>query len=244
MTVGVWLSADADAPINYGDQPGDTVTFLQVTESSFTDSLPLYGTPTVIGDTLLFALPGFGSYSSGGTSDLTDGTLDTTIVADSGSYIGYIRFREYGDVSLSGTGTSSTYAAVANSIFLQILEIDETPIIPITTSVNTAFTPSDGDWNLADDGVQSGALWQGELYVDITGLLTSSGKTGHATKVKLIMDNVLNTGSEAGTSAYIRKKATDGIQITPLEEIPEPATFLILGVGGGFLTLIRKRRKV
>jgi len=112
-----------------------------------------------------------------------------------------------------------------------------------TLVVSTTFSPSDGDWNLADDGVQSGVPWQGVLYVSLDDYIQGLGYTGHATKVDLTMDNVLNNGSEADpfTTSFLRKKETDGIEITPL--IPEPGTFLILGVGGALLALLRRGRK-
>src|SRR5262245_53442552 len=42
------------ASINYGDFNGNNVKFLDVTESS-DDALPLYGAPTVSGDSLSFS---------------------------------------------------------------------------------------------------------------------------------------------------------------------------------------------
>ena len=38
------------APINYGDFPGTSVTFLDVTEDSATDPTPLFGAPALAGD--------------------------------------------------------------------------------------------------------------------------------------------------------------------------------------------------
>jgi len=241
-TLGVWTSSEAMYFNNYGDLYGDTVTFGSVTESTFTHDYALYGTPSTIGDTLRFQLTNFGQYMSGGSSGVMDGMLETTIQASAGTWIDTIRFAEYGDVSLSGTGTASTYAAVSNAIFLKITEVDGVPTNVPTLVVSTTFSPSNGDWNLADDGVVTGLPWEGVLFADLDAYLLSEGFMGHATSLDLTMDNVLNNGSETGTSSFIRKKETDGIEITPFV-VPEPATVLILGVGGMLLALIRRERK-
>ena len=213
----------AAASTNYGDYAGDTMSFYQVTEDSTTDpGAPLYGTPTIIGDTLLFPLTACGSFAYGGATDMTHGTLTTTIEAVApNTFIGAIGFAEYGDVSLSGSGTAATFAKVTNSIVVDVKEIDGEPVSGVTFTVNSAFSPSEGDWNLADDGNQAGIQWQGVLYVDVDVALEAFGYAGcHANKVDITMSNNLDAGSEPGTYAYIRAKETDGIAITPLEEIP------------------------
>src|SRR5947207_4379405 len=67
-------------PINYGNFNGTNVMYLNVTEDSSTDPTPLFGAPTVSDDALSFNPSGFGATSSGGGTDLTDGTLATTIM--------------------------------------------------------------------------------------------------------------------------------------------------------------------
>src|SRR5688572_9139741 len=73
------------ASINYGDfnsnPPG--VMFLDVTESSGTDAVPLFGPPTFVGQELGFSpTPAFAANAAGGTTDLTDGQLNYTIMSD------------------------------------------------------------------------------------------------------------------------------------------------------------------
>ncbi|HEX3358193.1 MAG TPA: hypothetical protein VHS31_14570, partial [Tepidisphaeraceae bacterium] len=66
-----------------GSFPGNTVIYGPdlgpadhgVTESSMTDAVPLYGSPTVTGDSMSFTPSGFGSFSQNGGLDITDGQL-------------------------------------------------------------------------------------------------------------------------------------------------------------------------
>jgi hypothetical protein len=55
--VGVFalvLGSRADAAsINHGNFMGSTVTYVDVTEASATDAVPLYGMPSVFGDSLI-----------------------------------------------------------------------------------------------------------------------------------------------------------------------------------------------
>src|SRR5438046_256584 len=113
------------APINYGDFNGTNVQYLQVTEDSATDPTPLYGNPNLSGDSLSFNPSSFGSTASGGSSDVTDGTLATTIMTYSGSSkrIHKVNFAEAGDYTLAGgaTTTANTNANVGASFFLQVV---------------------------------------------------------------------------------------------------------------------------
>ena len=225
---------------NYGDYVGITAKFFDVTETTFTEGTALYNTPTLVGDSLQFNSLLFASFSQNGASDITDGALETTIGSKPNYSIDRIKFNEFGDTTLSGTGSSSTYSSINNSILIKIREIDDVALTdPCTFSVDMIFTPADS-WNLADDGAITGLDWTGTLTIDITSKLRELGfSSGYATLLDLTMDNTLNTASQTGTSALILKKETDGLRVTPII-VPEPATIALLAFGS--VALLRKRR--
>ena len=67
---------------------GTHVTYVNVTEDSGADEpLPLFGAPTVTGNSIDFNPVGFDAGSSGGGSDITDSNLVFMVIAKSGSRI-------------------------------------------------------------------------------------------------------------------------------------------------------------
>ena len=208
-------------PISYGDFVGTTVTFLDVTEDSGTDPPPLYGAPTLAGDSLSFAPVSFNVFSQLGVPalDFTDGTLKTTILASPGNCIIGIRIDEAGDYTLAGWGTANTEVSVSATMFLSILEVDGVGIAPIFYNGSMAYSPNaNGDFNLIDDpGV--GVIWEGSGFIDVAAILARAGINGCATKVLLSVDDTLLAASEDRSIAYIAKKQF-GITFFP---IPEPS---------------------
>ena len=239
-------SAIAGTSIDYGDFSGDTMMFIDVTESSITNPVPLFGAPTVSDDTLLFGPDGFGSYSEDGSLDQTDAQLSMRIVAKAGGYIETIEIKESGDVSMLGLGDAAACASVKTPIFLRVDEIDGTPVVGVSTTAYVSFTPSDGDWILPDDGhVIAGSIvglddvWEGHLALNVKDVVEAAGYSGRATALYLTLDNRLTTAAEMGANALIMKK------LASVRIIPEPTTLALLAVGAGMLLLaaIRRRRK-
>ncbi len=250
------ITATASAAFfqDYGNFTGITIAYKNVNEETYTESAALYGQPTLNGDALEFNNLRMGSYSSGiNGSDITDGLLNGIIEAKPTKVINYVRFDEWGDATLTGTGGVGTSAGVANSMFIKITEISDegvriTLTEPIEITINMAMTSStgDADWNLRDDGAFRGRIWSGTTLFDAAAALRANGyATASVTKLEFTMDNTLTTSSEVGTSAYIAKKDTNGIRVTSSEEyipepqIPEPMTLGLLALGS--LALLRRR---
>ncbi|MFO0832639.1 MAG: hypothetical protein U0637_12460 [Phycisphaerales bacterium] len=225
-------------PINYGDFAGVSVDWLQVTEDSATDPTPLFGTPTISGDSLNFNPVSFGSTASNGSSDLTDGTLTSMIAARPGFTIPAIQFNESGDYTLAGVGGAGTSASVNLAVFVWVLEVNNTAITPVSFAVNGTFNPSSGTFDLANDGPTFGIrTWNGGAMADINAFLASQNIAGGATKVTVTIDNSLVTTSQAGTLAFIKKKQIGGVAITV---VPTPGAAALMGLGA--LVATRRRR--
>src|SRR5688572_27893436 len=98
------------APINYGSFMGNTVTYVDVTEDTNSgDTQPLFGAPTVTGDSIDFNPVGFDANATGaGGNDITDAQLSFMVVAKDpfGSDFGItnINFSEAGDTTMAGLG--------------------------------------------------------------------------------------------------------------------------------------------
>ena len=114
LLLTVFVNSTLAAPINYGDFAGTTVTYVQVTEDSATDTPPLFGPPTVNGDQLDFNTPNFHANSNnGGPVDITDGQLNFGIWATLPNVVEVFSMTEAGDYTLFGAGTSATAVSVS-----------------------------------------------------------------------------------------------------------------------------------
>jgi len=243
FSLGGGVSVAWAAPIDYGDFLGTSVRYLAVTEDSATDPPPLFNAPVLVGDGLDFN-PTFGSSSSGaGASDDTNGTLTFGIEALPGSVIDRVAIGESGDFTLTGFGGAGTGASVHADVTLEIDAVDgAAPAFGLSTTEALVFSPSNGDWNLLDDGpgpLVSGT-WTGFLEIDVTQMLSDAGLSyvEGVTRVTLQLDNRLHTQSESGTAAVIGKKDFDGLSFTV---IPEPSSWVLCGLGLSVLGGWRRR---
>jgi hypothetical protein len=234
-------------PINYGDFSGTTVDYLDVEEDTNSgDTLPLFGAPSVSGDSLDFDPVGFDAHATGAAGvDVTDGNLNFMIMAKAGNAIDMVSLSEAGDTTLAGFGTDMTFTSVTGVGVLNILAVDGVGITPIAVPINLAFTPSGGTYGLATDG-GGGPLfssgWSGSWLKNIEQELINNSVpyTLGATKVSINLDNTLTALSEAGTFALIAKKDFGGVSITV--NIPEPATWLLVSLCGVLAAAGSRRR--
>lgn len=233
------------AAINYGDFAGTTVTYTQVTEDSNSgDTPPLFGAPTVSGDSLDFDPVGFSASATGAAGvDITDGQLKFGVVANPGAGINGIVLSEAGDTTMAGFGTDATFTSVTALGVLSIKAVDGVGINVISVPFALAFTPSGGTYGLGTDGGGGpifSANWSGTETIDIDAILTSKGVPYSlgATKVSVNLDNTLVALSQAGTFSLIAKKDFGGLSVTI---IPEPSTMLLLGLASFGLVLSRRK---
>lgn len=270
LVLAMMAQSSFAAQINYGTHMGTYVTYVNVTEDSGADEpLPLFGAPTVTGNSIDFNPVGFDAASTNGGSDITDSNLVFMVTAKSGSRIESITFRESGDTTMAGNvapGTMGTATAAFASGVLDIHEVDFTGINHISVPFSMTFNPSGGTYFLGTDG-GGGPLfntqWNGSVTLPVEDILIANGfnippgavdPDGGATKISINLDNVLVAVSQPGTSAVISKKDFGGISVRvnvpgepggdmELRPIPEPGTFVLAGFAAiGLLVGYRFRR--
>jgi hypothetical protein len=218
--ISLGATASHAAMMPYPDQgPVGGITFTSISESSITDPLPLFGPPTPFVVGLDFSPSTFGSSSTNGLADITDGQLNYTINGPALS----ISIAEGGDYSLIGVGTDDTSAVAGVILRATVTQINGVNIAPIIlTPVNASVS-----FNLA---ANPGAVqpWSLGVTMDVAAQLTGLGYNAgqKATKIDVAIDNQLITVSEAGTVAFIAKKEF----ITTVQNIPEPATAALFGM--------------
>jgi hypothetical protein len=206
---------------------GATVVYDPVSESSGTDPVPLYGTPGIIGDTLIFRNMAFSASSVVGSPviDFTDGQLNFTVTAKNGFVLSSINWFEKGDyiVFVPPLATGNAYVrATSPGMLITVLEVGGVPVAPLYGSAPIAFGPSGGDFQSGVD--PDTGIWTGSGVANLATLFNLT----NITKVSVSVDNQLLAYTSGDAVASISKKVVDVGVIT----IPEPAALGLVAIAG------------
>lgn len=228
--------------INYGNfnVPAAGIMFNNVTESSGTDAVPLFGPPDPFQIGMDFDPTSFVSSATGGASDITDGQLNFTIMGASNpnGYVGITGFNltEAGDYTLVGSGTVASQVFVGAIARATVTEINGLPVSPITlppVNVSAAFNLA------ANPGVVQ--PWSVGL-----GFLINLPQGQRATKVEVAINNSLGSLSEPASIAFIAKK---DFRVTLLPPdvvgdplVPEPTSLVLLSMAGVMGLAVQRSR--
>lgn len=231
----VATSASQAASINYGSSPviPPGVSFLNVTESSVSDAVPLYGAPTYVITGMTFTPNlAFSASSNGGGADLTDGQLNFTIATTGGLGVTDVNLNEGGVYSLTGAGTAATQTIGGANLSVTVTEVNGVAVAPIVLPTSSATV----GFNLAANP-GANQPWAVGISIDVAAAL---GVNQRATRVDVVVDNALAAASQVGSTASIFKTAF-GIDIDT--DVPEPTAAVMAALACCGLIGARTRRK-
>ena len=211
------------ADVSYGDFAGSTVIYRGVTEAATTgDPEPLYGQPTITGNTLDFDPTGdFSAFVPQGSviGDTTDGKLSFTIEAKPGNFITSVSISEFGDYAILAAPSSFTATSISGTLFVTVGDTVLTQGFVVNpTPPYVGSSPS--------------TPWFATAVIDLTGL--------DATSVDVVLNNTLQAVTDSpGSTASITKK---DVQVSVTTVIPEPGTLVLASLGISLILVPRRRR--
>ncbi|WP_145445884.1 PEP-CTERM sorting domain-containing protein [Mucisphaera calidilacus] len=230
LVATIAFAGSATAATNsYGTFVGDNVTYTDVKESS-TKPLPLFGAPTIAGDALDFNPINFDA--SAPSIDLTDSQLQFMLSAnDAGVGLTTLTIEEEGDYTVIGGPGATAYASVATPVHIAILGVNGVDVSGPVLVDELVFATGNEFVLPAAGGVLSG-VFAGTITIDFLDMLVGSPfEGGQVTKALVSFDNTLVAFSDSTSSAFIKKKDSDGVVIITETDVPEPASAALLALG-------------
>jgi len=190
---------------------------------------PLFGAPTLVGNTIHFAPSNFSALSLRGDEDVTrTATTHVQLLLHTGTQLSSVGLLEQGSYTLSGSQSFVDVGGQIRLFDLQNFQNETTSRISPVGSLNVA------------DGLSHD--WQASASASLAGAL------GQATKVNLTIENSLEAytdGSESGLlkALILKTPGTDGVTIQ-VSTVPEPESWALglIGLSCVFATGIARRR--
>lgn len=229
MGLAVAFFSGSALAVNMVTLPGTNVSF-----TYDADLLGLYGTPMVVGNSLVFTPTQFLAGSTNGAGIvMTSATLNVGIVAHSGYQFSSISLTERGDYYLIG---SDAMVAVGGQIRVQ--DADD-PINNEVTDFIVATAPFNAYTTL---GGFTTTNWTANASVVIpNGGAGWGGNDGIVDGINLTIENLLIAHtSERGSAAFIEKKLAGSSLI--LSAVPEAETYALMLTGLGLVGWMARRR--
>jgi hypothetical protein len=235
--------------INHNDVMGTSVLFSAISEtdnSPGNDGAAFFNQPTASGNSLDFNPTDFDASASNGApgSDLTDVQLNFMITSKPGNSFGTITLTESGDYSIFSGSGNNAFVSVVAPVFIDIVEVDGAALsTPVNLMLGMTFNGG-GVYQTAG-GLPVDGTFTGTLNVDLLAELASrniSVRNG-VTKANVALDNRLRAIAASGSDAFIAKKDADGGVriIIDQNEIPEPATLVLVGLSLAAFAVARRR---
>jgi len=225
LAIALFITPSARAAVAWLNPSGSTTDFLF--DHGNTDNqlfVPAGTDPTVTSTSLLFFPSNFKAAAANGSAALpVSDTLRFQIHVKPGKQLSAFQVNENGDYTITGSGPN-TLVKVFGTVFLTNLDTGDVKF----DTLHTAPVP------LSSTGVTTGqGVWGGTETVTA---IPAGWKN-----IQVVLNNVLQAGSDLGTSSFIEKKGTDtGIEIIVI--VPEPATGAIL-LSGALAWSLRRSRK-
>jgi hypothetical protein len=227
------------ASINYGDFndfPAGVVEYQDVTESSATDPVPLFGAPDVVVNQLDFDPQAFGSSASNGAIEITDGQLNFSFATLPGTGLSSLLVSEGGDFTIFGAGGASVNSGIYANVLVTAVNgvalapVDQFNVIGSTAASFTSIGLSQ-PWSL-------GLLLEFGPSLALEGFAPGSLVTAG----EFVLNNTLVAASTPGTLAFIAKKdfnITPTGSLDPDNVVPEPTAAVLAAIA--IVGLARRR---